>query len=221
MPSETEENYLKAIFKIGQRTTYPVSTNAIAQELGTSAASVTDMLKRLAEKSYVRYEKYKGAHLTDTGDSVARQLVRKHRLWEVFLVEKLDFSWSEVHDIAEQLEHIQAPTLTERLSDFLGNPKYDPHGDPIPDASGRMEQRHGGLLCDAPVREQVVIVGVREHSNPFLEYLEQQGLVLGTRLTVLERYAYDDSARVTRSDGATLSLSDKVCRQLYVVVEGR
>jgi DtxR family Mn-dependent transcriptional regulator len=139
--SQTEENYLKAIFKISEQQDAPASTNAISQAIRISAASVTDMLKRLAEKDLIHYEKYKGVILTPAGNRLATRLIRKHRLWEVFLVEKLHFSWDKVHEIAEQLEHIRSPELVERLDQFLGNPKYDPHGDPIPDAEGKFTHR--------------------------------------------------------------------------------
>ena len=142
MASETEENYIKAIFKITEKNQGAATTNAIANHLSTSPASVTDMLKRLSTKDYFHYEKYKGVYLTSKGIDMATQLIRKHRLWEVFLVEKLKFSWDQVHDIAEQLEHIDSDELIVRLDDYLDNPKYDPHGDPIPNAEGKFTIRN-------------------------------------------------------------------------------
>ena len=170
--SFTEENYLKAIFKVCEQTNKEASTNAIAQELSTSAASVTDMVKRLSEKHLINYEKYRGVTLTNDGNKIATHLIRKHRLWEVFLVDKLEFSWDEVHDIAEQLEHIKSESLVERLDSFLGQPKFDPHGDPIPDADGNFTFRKQILLAELPILKDGVIVGVQEHTPQFLQYLE-------------------------------------------------
>jgi len=141
-----EENYLKAIYKLSNRDVSAVSTNRIAHEMSTSAASVTDMVKRLAEKNMVGYEKYKGVKLTENGLEKAKSMIRNHRLWEVFLVEKLNFGWDEIHDLAEELEHIGSVELIARLDNFLGNPKFDPHGDPIPDAKGKMLLRSQVLL---------------------------------------------------------------------------
>ena len=135
--STAEENYLKAIFKITEKEGKTATTNAIAAALNTTAASVTDMLKRLAEKDLINYEKYRGVQLSSGGEQIATILIRKHRLWEVFLVNKLGFAWDEVHELAEQLEHIQGEALVERLDEYLGRPQFDPHGDPIPDAEGR------------------------------------------------------------------------------------
>ncbi|MCI5083695.1 MAG: metal-dependent transcriptional regulator, partial [Saprospiraceae bacterium] len=146
--SHTEENYLKAIYKICERKGKAASTNAISNAMQTSAASVTDMLKRLSEKELIHYERYKGVTLAEAGNKIATTLIRKHRLWEVFLVEKLEFSWDEVHEVAEQLEHIRSPKLVEELERYLGYPKFDPHGDPIPDAEGRFTYRKQTLLAD-------------------------------------------------------------------------
>ena len=131
MNSQTEENYLKAIFKIAENTNGKVSTNAIAEKLNTKASSVTDMIKKLAEKQLVMYEKYQGVKLTEDGEKIAIQIIRKHRLWEYFLVNTLDFKWDEVHEIAEELEHINSDALIDKLDKFLSFPQYDPHGDPI------------------------------------------------------------------------------------------
>jgi DtxR family transcriptional regulator, Mn-dependent transcriptional regulator len=128
----SEENYLKAIYHLSKEEDESVSTNALAERLETTAASVSDMLKKLAKKELIEYKKYQGVNISEKGKRVALQIIRKHRLWEVFLVEKLSFNWDEVHEIAEQLEHIDSPTLVKRLDEFLGYPKFDPHGDPIP-----------------------------------------------------------------------------------------
>lgn len=214
--TQTEENYLKAIYKVTERRQQAAGTNAIAEEMSTSAASVTDMLKRLAEKGLVHYEKHRGVTLTEAGDTCAKALIRKHRLWEVFLVEQLDFSWDEVHDIAEQLEHIKSAELVERLDVFLGRPKFDPHGDPIPDADGNFEVRKQVLLSELKAGEEGVIVGVEEHSAEFLQHLAQAGLTLGVRVRLLERYGYDESMRTLLNGEAERVLSKKVSQHLFV-----
>jgi DtxR family transcriptional regulator, Mn-dependent transcriptional regulator len=214
--SHTEENYLKAIFKISEREGKAAGTNAISTEMDTSAASVTDMLKRLSEKDLIHYEKYKGVTLTDKGQKIATHLVRKHRLWEVFLVDKLRFSWDEVHDMAEQLEHIQSPELVERLDEFLGKPKFDPHGDPIPDADGNFTFRKQALLVELGEGEKGIVVGVHDHTAAFLQYLDRMELVLGAEVQVMERYEYDESARIMLNGKKEQILSKKVCQNLFI-----
>lgn len=214
--SHTEENYLKAIFKISEKEEKPASTNAISTEIQTSAASVTDMLKRLSEKELIHYEKYKGVTLTMQGNRLATQLIRKHRLWEVFLVEKLDFSWDQVHEMAEQLEHIKSEELVERLDDFLGKPQFDPHGDPIPDADGNFAFRKQILLADMNVGDQGVVVGVQDHSTAFLQYLDRLDLVLGVGIEVIERFGYDESVKIKLKGEKEQILSKKVCQNLFI-----
>ena len=214
--SQTEENYLKAIFNICEKEEKSAGTNDISNVMQTSAASVTDMLKRLSEKKLINYAKYKGVTLTDMGSTIATQLIRKHRLWETFLVEKLQFSWDKVHDIAEQLEHIKASELVERLDNFLGNPKFDPHGDPIPDADGKFTYRKQIQLSDAEVGEVGVVVGVQEDSEKFLQYLDKQGLVLGARVKIMEKFSYDESIQIILNGEKELVLSDKVSRNLFI-----
>ena len=215
MSSQAEENYLKAIFKICERNGKLASTNSIAKALNTSPASVTDMIKRLDKHGMVNYEPYKGVHLTPKGAEKATLLIRKHRLWEVFLVEKLHFSWDEVHEIAEQLEHIQSALLVERLDEFLDYPKFDPHGDPIPDSSGNFEQRNQFLLSSAAENCWLVIVGVSEHSPAFLQHLTHLGLGLGTSIRILERYTYDGSTLIEIKDSDTKVISQKVGQHVY------
>lgn len=214
--SHTEENYLKAIFKISERNGKPASTNAISKVMKTSAASVTDMVKRLSEKDLIHYERYRGAALTDEGARVATHLIRKHRLWESFLVDHLHFTWDEVHEIAEQLEHIKSPTLVERLDEFLGFPKFDPHGDPIPDAAGNFTFRKQALLSDLKEGESGVVVGVQDHSTAFLQYLDRMELVLGTSIEVLECFNYDESVKVRIAKEREQLLSKKVSQHLFV-----
>ena len=216
MASETEENYIKAIFKITEKNQGAATTNAIANHLSTSPASVTDMLKRLSTKDYFHYEKYKGVYLTSKGIDMATQLIRKHRLWEVFLVEKLKFSWDQVHDIAEQLEHIDSDELIVRLDDYLDNPKYDPHGDPIPNAEGKFTIRNQVTLHSLAKNEKGTVVGVREHDTPFLQYLNQFNIKLGTDLKVISHIDYDHSMKVLIDNEVEHILSLKACSNLFI-----
>lgn len=215
MNSYTEENYLKAIFKYSNRTKAGVSTNVIADELNTKASSVTDMIKKLSDKKLVLYKKYKGVTLTEEGRKIAVSVIRKHRLWEVFLVEKLDFKWDEVHDIAEQLEHIQSPELVKRLDTFLEYPKYDPHGDPIPDKDGNLQHHKDIKLSDLVKGEKGIIVGVKEHSASYLKYLESIGLILGAEIKVIEVIEFDHSMNITINKNSTL-ISHQASKNLII-----
>jgi DtxR family Mn-dependent transcriptional regulator len=216
MYTAAEENYLKAVFKISGKDNRRVSTNDIADELHTKASSVTDMLQKLADKNLIRYEKYKGVSLTTKGRKIAAGVVRKHRLWEVFLVDQLQFRWDEIHDIAEQLEHIQSERLTDRLEEFLGYPKNDPHGDPIPDKDGNIVHHKDVTLSDLDPGESGSIVGVKEHSSDFLQYLDGVKLLLGTLIIVSKRFDYDQSMMVNIG-GQELMVSERVSKNLYVV----
>lgn len=218
MISTAEENYLKTIFAISEKEGKSATTNAIAAAVQTTAASVTDMLKRLSEKNLIAYEKYRGVQLTESGNRLATALIRKHRLWEVFLMDKLGFAWDEVHELAEQLEHVQGQALVDRLDAFLGHPKFDPHGDPIPDAEGRWTFRPQALLATLKAGDRGIITGVQDHSPAFLQYLDQLGLTLGAELELLERFPYDQSVRVRARGRDELILSDKVCQNLYVKI---
>ena len=169
----SEENYLKTIYHLELDTDKGVSTNAIAKKLETKASSVTDMIKKLSEKEVVVYKKYKGVTLTVFGKKTAANIVRKHRLWEVFLVEKLNFSWDEVHDVAEQLEHIKSSKLVDQLDAFLGFPSHDPHGDPIPDKDGVFKTIEKSLLSTLEKNETGVCVGVDDSSSEFLKFLDK------------------------------------------------
>ena len=215
--SIAEENYLKAIFKLSEKDNRAVSTSAIARQMQTSAASVTDMLKRLSEKKLLKYTKYKGVTLSEDGGRVSTNLVRKHRLWEVFLVDKLDFRWDEVHEIAEQLEHIDSPDLVNRLDAFLNHPKFDPHGDPIPSADGKFTLRSQQGLTEISDNTPVLVVGVREHSVAFLRHLDEMHIHLGQELEILEKYSYDDSIRIRVGDHQKM-ISAKVARNILVKI---
>lgn len=214
--SQTEENYLKAIYKLHEQSAKSASTNAIADILSTSAASVTDMLKKLSEKSLVHYEKYKGAKLTDIGKSTATALVRKHRLWEVFLIEKLNFRWDEVHDIAEQLEHVQSDKLVDELDDFLDNPKYDPHGDPIPDKQGRFKLRHQVLLHQMDIGDSGLLVGVREQNKLFLNHLDDLQLKIGSLIKIKGINPYDEMFVIEVDGLRQEKISKKVSEKIFV-----
>ncbi|MEM7103435.1 MAG: metal-dependent transcriptional regulator [Bacteroidota bacterium] len=217
MISQTEENYLKAIFKLTGESDDAVSTNQISAEILTSAASVTDMIKRLSKKGLIKYERYKGTRLSDEGRKIATSLIRKHRLWEVFLVEKLEFTWDEVHDIAEQLEHIKSEFLIERLDRFLGFPKFDPHGDPIPDKDGNFAYRKQVSLAQLDVGESGVVVGVNEHSTAFLRFLDSLALGLGAEVRILETFEYDMSMKVLVNQSKEQVLSSKISQNLFVM----
>ncbi len=197
MISATEEDYIKAIFNISRKIKNAmVGTNQIAKEVNTSPASVTDMLKKLKTKDLIQYEKYKGVKLNPTGTKRAVLLLRRHRLWESFLVEKLGFGWDEVHDLAEQLEHIESDELINKLDDYLGNPKFDPHGDPIPDVQGIFTLRNQQLVQHLSVGESGIVVGVKKHDKDFLHHLSQFKIEIGKSISVLEKFAYDNSISV-------------------------
>ncbi|MEO7977036.1 metal-dependent transcriptional regulator [Flavobacterium sp.] len=211
----SEENYLKAIYHLTASNDAEVSTNAIAEMMETKASSVTDMLKKLSEKDLVNYKKYQGVSLTENGILSAKMIVRKHRLWEVFLVEKLHFTWDEVHDIAEQLEHIKSEQLINRLDDFLGNPTEDPHGDPIPDANGRIIKIEKHLLSELSENQIGICVGVKDTSSEFLKYLDKQEIALGSKIEFLSKESFDLSVRI-KVDKRELSISNKIASNLFV-----
>ncbi len=211
----SEENYLKAIYHLEIDTEKGISTNAIAEQLATKASSVTDMIKKLSDKKVVVYKKYKGVKLTDLGKKIAANIVRKHRLWEVFLVEKLNFSWDEVHDVAEQLEHIKSPKLINQLDALLGFPTHDPHGDPIPDKDGNLKTIDKSLLSTLSKNEIGICVGVDDSSSEFLQFLDKKGITLGKQITVLEKEDFDDSLSI-EVEGKKLSISNKIANNLYI-----
>lgn len=211
----SEENYLKAIYHLTTSSEAEVSTNAIAEMMETKASSVTDMLKKLSEKDLINYKKYQGVSLTENGKLAAKMIVRKHRLWEVFLVDKLDFSWDEVHDIAEQLEHIKSEQLINKLDDFLGNPTEDPHGDPIPDAQGRIVKVEKQLLSELNEKQIGICVGVKDTSSEFLQYLDKQGIALGSKIECLSKESFDLSLKIKVNE-KELTISNKIASNLFV-----
>ena len=190
--SVTEENYLKAIFsltaEIGMEHT---GTNELSRHLNNKAASVSDMLTKLSEKNLIDYKKYHGVKLSKKGMQTALQIVRKHRLWEVFLVEKLHFKWDEVHDIAEQLEHIQSEELINRLDKFLDFPEKDPHGDVIPNSKGQLKTAQNAMLNTCREKDKVIFSGVKSQESDFLRHLSLLGLKPGQKMEILHIHPFD------------------------------
>ncbi len=215
MLTHAEENYLKVIYHLSQTEDEGISTNAIAQKIDTKASSVTDMIKKLNEKELITHEKYKGVSITAKGMHTAKMIIRKHRLWEVFLVDKLNFNWDEVHDVAEELEHIKSEKLINALDAFLGFPKEDPHGDPIPNSKGEMVVREKELLMETEVNQQYMCVGVKDTSPEFLQYLDRQKIALGSTFKVLEHENFDHSVTILLRNNE-LTLSKVVAQNLFV-----
>ncbi|RSK45252.1 metal-dependent transcriptional regulator [Hymenobacter rigui] len=217
MPSYTEENYLKAIYKLSEA--HPgteVSTNSVAEELQTRPASVTDMLRRLGEKGLLHYTRYRGVSLTEEGRRLALLTIRKHRLWEVFLVQHFGFNWDEVHDVAEQMEHIDSDLLVRRLDEFLGFPQLDPHGDPIPTADGVLHRPQHRLLSDLRPGDQGRVIAVKNTSAPFLQYLDKVGVNLGTTIEVIDKVTFDNSLEIKINNQIKYLISAEVSRNLLV-----
>jgi DtxR family Mn-dependent transcriptional regulator len=216
MNSHIEENYLKAIYKLSLSANGAVSTSALAAEMGVQSASVTDMLKKLAAKKMIRYEKYHGVELSKTGMETATRIVRKHRLWETFLVEKLGFGWGEVHDVAEQLEHVQSEKLVDSLDAFLDFPKVDPHGDPIPDKDGVVRKRQTKVLTELRPGECGIISAVKHDGKDLLDYLDRHDLVLDNQVEVMEILEFDGSMQL-KVGGKTQYVSEKIATNILVV----
>ena len=215
MFSLSEENYLKTIYHLEQAYKEGVSTNALAEGMETKASSVTDMIKKLSEKSLVKYRKYQGVKLSESGRKTAVEIIRKHRLWEVFLVEKLDFSWDEVHEVAEQLEHIKSEKLIRELDKFLEYPSRDPHGDPIPNAEGKFIVPNQTLLAELKKGNSGIFVGVKDSSAEFLRYLDKIQVSLGKTIKVIDKEAYDRSM-IVEVDGMKINLSQEVSNNLHI-----
>ncbi len=211
----SEENYLKTIYHLTTALDGEVSTNAIAEKMETKASSVTDMLKKLSEKELVNYKKYQGVSLSVKGKLSAKMIVRKHRLWEVFLVDKLQFSWDEVHDIAEQLEHIKSEKLIDKLDAFLEFPEFDPHGDPIPDVNGTIKKIAKLLLSEAKLNIDYLCVGVKDTSIAFLQYLDKQSISLGSRIRIINKEDFDQTLTLELNE-KTIIISNKIATNLYI-----
>jgi DtxR family Mn-dependent transcriptional regulator len=213
--STSEENYIKSIFHL-QRTEGVVSTNELAAELQTKPASVTDMLKKLKAKDLLNYEPYQGFSLSDNGKKVALNIIRKHRLWEYFLVYELEFGWDEVHEIAEELEHISSPLLIEKLDAYLSYPKFDPHGDPIPDINGKMEVSRQINLIDLELKRQAAVSAVGSQSTELLELLRHKNIGIGTVLEVIKKFSFDNSIEIRINNLPSFSISQQLAQTLFV-----
>ncbi|MDX1828494.1 MAG: metal-dependent transcriptional regulator [Lutibacter sp.] len=215
MNSFTEENYLKAIYKFSLVHEKGASTNSIAKALNTKASSVTDMLKKLAIKNLINYKKYYGVTLTEKGEQIAISIIRNHRLWEVFLVEKLNFKWDEVHDLAEELEHIKSEKLINNLDSFLNFPALDPHGDPIPTKNGKIRAVKMIKLSQLTINEEGVFMHVKDSSDKFLKYLSKNKLEIGTKIKVLDKEPFDNSFKISYNN-QVLIISENVAKNLYL-----
>lgn len=214
--SFTEENYLKTIFKLAGETGGNVSTNAIADALQTKASSVTDMIKKLCDKKFLHHTPYQGVQLSLEGKNKALQIIRKHRLWEVFLVDRLGLGWDEVHDIAEQLEHTSSERLYQHLDRYLNFPKFDPHGDPIPDHDGHIEEQALKSLTDGLAGEEFEVSRIMVHLPEFLQYLQDIQLIPGTRVAILRKYEFDGSVSVKVGNGPEIMLSRQAASSIFV-----
>ena len=219
MHSFTEENYLKSIYKLIEQEGKTISTNAIAEKMNTKAASVSDMLKKLYDKKLINYQKYQGVTLTPKGEKVALTIIRKHRLWEMFLVEKLDFKWDEVHDIAEQLEHINSEKLIAQIDKFLNYPKVDPHGDPIPDSNGKVLITKSKSVASFKKNDVLIMTGVVDHTPRFLQYLDTLKLSLGNEIKIKNIEEFDKSLQISINKGAQIFISNDVAKNILAIIK--
>jgi len=219
--STSEENYIKAIFHLqGEDST--VTTNELAKELNTKPASVTDMMKKLKQKKLLHYQPYKGFHLSSEGKKVAIGIIRRHRLWEYFLAEILKFSWDEVHEVAEDMEHVSSKKLIDKLDEFLGFPRFDPHGDPIPDIHGKIETSKQISLTELPLNKQAVVCKVGDQSSEMLELLAHKNISIGTKLEIKKRFEFDNSMEVKikkqSSIGLPFTISEQLAKNIFVKI---
>ncbi|HTQ29337.1 MAG TPA: metal-dependent transcriptional regulator [Puia sp.] len=213
--SASKENYLKTIYHL-QLQYGTVSTNAVAEALLTRPASVTDMLKKLKQQKLLLYQRYKGFRLTQEGKKVAIQIIRKHRLWEYFLVEKLNFGWDEVHEMAEELEHISSKKLIDRLDTFLHFPHTDPHGDPIPDSQGKFNTLPGQSLLSMPVNRPALVSGIASQTAEMLELLRHKRIGIGTRVEIKKKFPFDNSIELKVRNQPVITLSEQVAKNILV-----
>lgn len=215
MLSYTEENYLKAIYHLSNGGQVAVLTNELAEAMSTKPASVTDMIKKLSLKKVITYEKYYGVSITRQGKLEALSIVRKHRLWEAFLVQKLNFNWDQVHEVAEQLEHIQSSLLIEKLDEFLGYPVADPHGHPIPDKHGKLHTDQQIPLGEFQGKKVAVVKAVKESSS-FLQYLSKIGVYIGAKIAILEKTEFDGSVEILIDGKKKVSISKEASQNILV-----
>jgi DtxR family Mn-dependent transcriptional regulator len=216
--TSAEENYLKAIYHLSDGGKKGVSTNDVSAEMKTKPASVSDMLRKLGEKEVIEYRKYYGLHITEEGKKLALQTIRKHRLWEVFLVEKLKFSWDEVNEVADELSHVKSKVLIQRLDEYLGFPKFDPHGDPIPDEYGDVRARPRQLLNELDLGSTGQIVAVKDSSPAFLRYLDKVGAYIGARIKVMDKTEFDGSVEILVDNKKSIFMSKDVAGNILVMV---
>lgn len=217
MLSLTEENYLKAIYHLSDGGARSVTTNELAEAMSTKPASVTDMAKKLSVKKLITYEKYYGVTITKQGKTDALSIIRKHRLWETFLVQKLNFHWDQVHEVAEQLEHIQSSLLIEKLDEFLEFPIADPHGHPIPDKHGKVHTGQQVPLCEVLNKKIVVVQAVNvKESSSFLQYLSKIGVYIGARLSILDKAEFDGSIEVMIDGKKKVFISKEASQNILV-----
>ncbi|SFB09586.1 metal-dependent transcriptional regulator [Algoriphagus aquimarinus] len=217
MASQTEENYLKSLFNLANEKD-EVNISELASQMQVSMPTVNSMVKTLQKNGWLIYEKYKPVTLTPAGKKDAALVIRKHRLTEMFLVNKMGFGWEEVHEIAEQVEHIHAPKFFERMDEMMGFPTIDPHGSPIPDKLGRIQEINYLSLTECKAGQLVKLAGLTNSSTEFLEFLNGRNLSLGTELRILSKEAYDHSIVVSYSNHTSETLSEKVCEKLLVKV---
>lgn len=213
-----EENYLKAIYHLSDGGTKSASTNDVAAAMKTKPASVSDMLRKLGDKEVIEYRKYYGVNMTEEGKKRALQIIRRQRLWEVFLVEKLQFAWDEVNEVADELEHIQSSLLIQRLDSYLNYPKFDPHGDPIPDEFGDVRARPRIALNEMEINQSGQIVSVKDSSAAFLKYLDKVGAYIGARIKVLDKVEFDGSLEILVDQKKNLFMSKDVAANILIMV---
>ncbi len=213
--SPTEENYLKTIFHL-QQSSKTIGTNDLAAILNTTPASVTDMLKKLSKKKLVSYKAYYGCSLTGMGNTIALSIIRRHRLWEYFLSEKLGFTWEEVHDIAEELEHIGNEKLINRLDEYLNFPCVDPHGDPIPDAHGKIAVQKQIPISNLPQNCNAIVTQIRNQSTEMLEMLSEKKIAIGTQIQVLKKYSFDESMEIISDNKYPAHISKELSQNIFI-----
>ncbi len=213
--SIAEENYIKSIYNL-QQVNDAVSTTALAEHLKSKPASITDMLKKLQAKGLLLYNPYKTFRLSKEGIKAALSIIRRHRLWESFLVHKLQFSWEEVHEVAEELEHVRSKKLIDKLDGFLGYPKFDPHGDPIPDTNGKINIQQQLPLSSLPLNKQAIITAVQDQSSELLSFLSSLKIVIGTRLEIKRRLAFDNSLEIKCRNRQPVNISEQVANAIQV-----
>ncbi|HVE60198.1 MAG TPA: metal-dependent transcriptional regulator [Chitinophagaceae bacterium] len=213
--SISEENYLKTIFTL-QLDQGKVTTNMLAEKLKARPASITDMMKKLSAKNMVVYKPYYGFHLSTEGKKVAISVIRRHRLWEFFLSQKLNFGWDEVHLIAEELEHVSSKKLIDKLDDFLDFPEFDPHGDPIPDSKGKIKLADTLTLYQLPVNQPARVTRVINQSVEMLDLLQNKNISIGSKIEVKKHFAFDGSLTVKIQPNKTETLSEQLAKNLLV-----